>query len=202
MQPLWQDLRCGACLLFKPHGFILIPILTMALSTGFAQIKMRTIPLDVLNEVKLRNAKTEIVTYKNRRALRVTDIAPSVGDGDRLVILSKSEFGDGVIEIDLTGAPGASAVEGARRFVGVAFRLGSDASKFECFYLRPTNGRADDQMRRNHSVQYISFPDFPWQRLRKEFPEKYGVPSGAGLAIVINKSIPTAEGTLLCGEWQ
>jgi hypothetical protein len=33
--------------------------------------------------------------------------------------------------------------------------------------------RADDQVRRNHSVQYISFPEFPWRRLRKEFPEKY-----------------------------
>ena len=27
--------------------------------------------------------------------------------------------------------------------------------------------------RRNHSVQYISFPEFPWYRLRKESPEKY-----------------------------
>jgi hypothetical protein len=44
-------------------------------------------------------------------------------------------------------------------------------SGFECFYLRPTNGRADDQVRRNHSVQYISFRGFPWYRL--ESPEKY-----------------------------
>jgi hypothetical protein len=28
-------------------------------------------------------------------------------------------------------------------------------------------------VRRNHSAQYVSFPDFPWFRLRKEFPEKY-----------------------------
>jgi hypothetical protein len=41
------------------------------------------------------------------------------------------------------------------------------------FYLRPTNGRADDQVRRNHSAQYISSPEFPWYLLRKEFPEKY-----------------------------
>ncbi|MCA1603461.1 MAG: hypothetical protein LC776_18075, partial [Acidobacteria bacterium] len=73
----------------------------------------------------------------------------------------------------MTGEPGPSAGEGARGFVGVAFRIASDASKYECFYLPPTNGRADDQVRRNHSVQYIAFPDFPWQRLRKEFPEKY-----------------------------
>ena len=53
------------------------------------------------------------------------------------------------------------------------FASAADAAKYECFYLRPTNGRADDQVRRNHSTQYISYPDFPWQRLRKEFPEKY-----------------------------
>jgi hypothetical protein len=28
-------------------------------------------------------------------------------------------------------------------------------------------------VRRNHSTQYISHPDFPWQKLRKEFPEQY-----------------------------
>ena len=33
--------------------------------------------------------------------------------------------------------------------------------------------RARDQVRRNHSAQYISHPDHHWQRLRKEFPEKY-----------------------------
>ena len=119
---------------------------------------------------------------QGRKALRVTDIAPaSVGGIDRLIILSKTEFQDGVIEIELTGEPGPNAGEGARGFVGVAFRVGANAAKdaaniatkYECFYLRPTNGRADDQVRRNHSTQYVSFPDFPWHRLRKEFPEKY-----------------------------
>lgn len=61
----------------------------------------------------------------------------------------------------------------ARGFVGVAFRVSSDASKYECFYLRPTNGRADDQLRRNHSAQYISFPDYEWNRLRTEAPGQY-----------------------------
>src|SRR5262249_11420144 len=95
----------------------------------------------------------------------------------QLVILNKPEFQDGMIEIELAGEPAANAGGGARGFVGVAFRVSldaaKDAAKYECFYLRPTNGRADDQVRRNHSTQYISYPDFPWQRLRKEFPEKY-----------------------------
>ena len=55
----------------------------------------------------------------------------------------------------------------------MAFRASKDLSQFEAFYLRPTNGRTQDQVRRNHSAQYISAPEFPWERLRKEFPEKY-----------------------------
>jgi len=90
-----------------------------------------------------------------------------------LVILNGVPFRDGVIELELAGQPGPGAAGDARGFVGFAFRVASDNSKFECFCLRPTNGRADDQERRNHSVEYISFPDFPWMRLRKDFPEKY-----------------------------
>src|SRR5436190_394283 len=58
-------------------------------------------------------------------------------------------------------------------FVGIAFRLQDDLKTYDAFYLRPTNGRANDQVRRNHSAQYISHPDWPWFRLRQEFPGKY-----------------------------
>jgi hypothetical protein len=158
--------------------FVLIAFLNAPLAVGFTQVKPATIPLDDLNEMQPRNVKTEQVTYKGRKALRVTDAGPAnVPDGIQLVILKKTEFQDGVIEIDLTGEPGPNAGTEARGFVGIAFRVNldtsKDAAKYECFYLRPTNGRADDQMRRNHSTQYISYPDFPWFRLRKEFPEKY-----------------------------
>jgi hypothetical protein len=36
-----------------------------------------------------------------------------------------------------------------------------------------TNGRANDQLQRNHSAQYMSHPDFPWNRLRDEYPGVY-----------------------------
>jgi len=181
MQNLWQALPLRACRLMKQPVFILIAGLTLALSTGFTQVKTGTIPLDDL-KMQSSNVRTEWVNYKGRRALRMTDIAPaSVGGIDRLIILNQTAFQDGVIEIELTGEPGPNAGEGARGFVGVAFRVVPEAAKdaanvaakYECFYLRPTNGRADDQVRRNHSVQYVSFPDFPWNRLRQEFPEKY-----------------------------
>ena len=68
-------------------------------------------------------------------------------------------------------APGAG--QGARGFVGIAFRVQPDNETYDAFYLRPTNGRADDQERRNHSTQYISHPAWPWSRLRMETPGKY-----------------------------
>jgi len=178
MQSLCQELRFRARKLIKQPGVLLIALLTLALSTGFTQVKPTTVSLDNPSEMQFRNVKTEQVTYKGRKALRVTDAAPpNVADGIQLVILNKTEFQDGVIEIELAGEPAANAGEGARGFVGVAFRVNLDAAKdavkYECFYLRPTNGRTDDQVRRNHSTQYISHPDFPWNRLRKEFPEKY-----------------------------
>jgi len=158
--------------------FVLMAFVIAPLGLGFTQVKSTTISLDNPDEMQLRNVKTEQVTYKGRKALRVTDAAPAnTPDGIQLVILKKTEFQDGVIEIDLTGEPGPNAGTEARGFVGIAFRVNvdpsKDAAKYECFYLRPTNGRADDQTRRNHSTQYVSYPDFPWFRLRKEFPEKY-----------------------------
>jgi hypothetical protein len=82
-------------------------------------------------------------------------------------------FRNGVIEMEVAGKPNAGAFEGARGFIGLAFHLAADARRYECFYLRPTNGRADDQLRRNHSVQYTSEPDYPWERLRRESPGQY-----------------------------
>ena len=74
--------------------------------------------------------------------------------------------------MDLAGQPAAGAGAEARGFIGIAFRLQGDG-RYEYIYLRPTNGRADDQIRRNHSTQYSSYPDFDFARSRKEAPEKY-----------------------------
>jgi hypothetical protein len=129
-----------------------------------------------LKSLQPHKVKLAEVTYKGKTAIRVTDAMPPLAEGneDRVaLILAKAPFRDGTIEADVAGEPGPAAFEAARGFVGVAFRIAPNVARFECFYLRPTNGRADDQIRRNHSVQYISFPEFPWYRLRKEFPKKY-----------------------------
>ena len=148
--------------------------LTILATCPSQRVLGQTISLDSPEQMKLLNVKTETVTFKGRKALRVLDAAATgAGDEGRLVVLTKTDFQDGVIELDLAGEPAPGAPEGARGFVGIAFRVAADASRFECISLRPTTGRAEDQVRRNHSVQYISIPGFPWPLLRKDFPEKY-----------------------------
>lgn len=60
-----------------------------------------------------------------------------------------------------------------RGFIGLAFRIDENNSKFECIYIRPANGRSEDQLRRNRSTQYFSYPDFKFDRLREEAPGRY-----------------------------
>ena len=87
-----------------------------------------------------------------------------------LALLDGPEFKDGTIQIDVAGAPRPGTPPDSRGFIGVSFRTGAHGAWSDVFYLRPTNGRADDQLRRNHAVQYASDPEFPWYRLRKESP--------------------------------
>jgi hypothetical protein len=78
------------------------------------------------------------------------------------------EFRNGMVEVSVLSRLLPNAPETARGFIGLAFRIDDQNSKFECIYLRPTNGRADDQLRRNHSVQYFSYPNHKFDRLRNE----------------------------------
>jgi hypothetical protein len=113
------------------------------------------------------------VTYQGTTALRLREKAGVAVEADSLAVIPGLTFSDGTIEVDVAGAPRADAFEGARGFVGIAFRLAGDPARYECFYIRPSNGRAEDQLRRNHSTQYVSHPEYPWHRLRRESPGVY-----------------------------
>jgi len=122
--------------------------------------------------------KADVVSYGGRRALHIRndDSAMSASGptgGQSLAIVKSSDFRDGTIEVELVGMPREGGAPDSRGFIGVAFRVQDQGARFEAFYLRFTNGRADDQVRRNHSTQYMSQPDYPWSRLRKENPGVY-----------------------------
>lgn len=118
-----------------------------------------------------KNVSTSQTTFKGRSAIRVL-AAPDAANALSYAVIKDESFRNGTIEVDLAGQPAAGAGEGARGFIGIAFRIQGDG-RYEYIYLRPTNGRADDQVRRNHSTQYSAHPDFDFARSRQEAPEKY-----------------------------
>ncbi|MEK6397701.1 MAG: hypothetical protein V4734_06425 [Terriglobus sp.] len=116
------------------------------------------------------NVKLESVDYLGKRAVKITEDG-HVANAEAYAIVKDTIFHNGVIEVELAGSPAGGASSTARGFIGIAFRLQS--GKYEYIYLRPTNGRAEDQVRRNHSTQYSSYPNFSFSDARQQAPEKY-----------------------------
>src|SRR5579864_7369467 len=169
-----------ACMIRRVHSAwmagvlgagILMPCVSAAQTFELASIK----------GLQPHDVTVEAVTYHGRKGVQVMPaapadaelVAPKNGEGGGIVVLPETSFHNGTIEVDLAGKPRAGAPSDARGFVGVAFRVAADPSKYECLYVRPTNGRANDQVRRNHSTQYISMPEYEWSRLRREAPGQY-----------------------------
>jgi len=118
-----------------------------------------------------KNVTISQTTFKGRSAIQLL-ATPGADIATSYAIVKDALFRDGSIEVDLAGQPAPGAGAGARGFIGMAFRLQPDG-RYEFIYLRPTNGRADDQVRRNHSTQYSAYPDFTFAKSRQEAPEKY-----------------------------
>lgn len=133
-----------------------------------AQAQTKPFPLATADGLTLHNAAAAPAALKGKSGLKLTASAESP-----LALVDGVEFSNGVIEVDLAGEPGPGTGGGARGFVGIAFRVQADRKTYDCFYVRPTNGRADDQERRNHSAQYISHPVHTWSKLRQETPSRY-----------------------------
>jgi hypothetical protein len=134
------------------------------------------------------------VVVDGTKVLRVIKEAAFEGfDGPTYAKLKGLELHNGVIEVQvlsrlLPGAPGL-----ARGFIGVSFRIDADNAGFETIYIRPSNGRSEDQVRRNHATQYFSFPDYKYDRFRAESPEKYESYADMGLDEWISIKIEVEE---------
>ena len=145
-----------------------IPLVTAAF--WFLEPSAHTISAQEIGQLTPHRVKLESVEYRGKRAVKVTEDGV-VPNAEAYAVLKGSTFHNGTIEVDLAGVPAATAQTSARGFIGIAFRLQNN--KYEYIYLRPTNGRADDQVRRNHSTQYSSYPDFDFAVSRLQSPEKY-----------------------------
>ncbi len=97
-----------------------------------------------------------------RKAVRLDERA-----GQGIAWRNGALFAEGTIEFDVRGQ-GAEQ----RSFVGIVFHA-ADARGFEAVYFRPFNFRSADPAKAGRAVQYVSHPEFTWQRLRAEKPGRY-----------------------------
>jgi len=165
---------------------LVLAITAILLLPGGTSAQVKHYPLEAPDGLRLHNVAAEPVVLQGKKGLQVTmseetvrrlkemtpeEQAEAQARVGQYAIIEGLEFANGVIEAEIAGAVAPGAITLARGFVGIAFRLQN--ATYDAFYLRPTNGRAEDQERRNHATQYVSHPDWPWFRLRKEIPSKY-----------------------------
>jgi len=130
-------------------------------------------------EFELKNVTGTIVDLNGEKALKLErDLKAIPFDADRLEAtvdeptyakLTNLNFENGIIEVKmLSRIQNPSPFKAARGFIGIAFRINENDTAFENIYLRPSIGRSDNQFFRNHTVQYYAYPDYKFERLRKE----------------------------------
>jgi hypothetical protein len=118
----------------------------------------------------------------NKEVLKVVkDTSVQLVDEPTFVRIKDLNFKNGSIEVKVLSRLLKNAPAYARGFIGISFRINDDNTKYESIYIRPANGRVDDQIRRNHSIQYYAYPDFKFDKLRQISPEKYESYSDMGL---------------------
>lgn len=131
-----------------------------------------------ISNVESKNVIVSQTVFKGSEAIALEHTAHGNGFGadaagqEGLMFWKDLDFTGGTIELEIASELVENAPDLARGFVGIAFRV-EGVDEYEAIYLRPTNGRANDQLRRNHSVQYISHPEYSWFDLRKNEPGKY-----------------------------
>jgi hypothetical protein len=130
-------------------------------------------PINLVDRLKagtLRAVNRVVTPFPDRPGAVQIAATPGAEPQAGVVWIEGSDLGDGTIEVEIRGRD-----EMQRSFVGIAFH-GKDDKNYEVVYLRPFNFRSEDPVRRQHAVQYVALPDYPWPRLRKEFPEEFENP--------------------------
>jgi hypothetical protein len=150
-----------------------------------AQDGWRTSKVSLKHEVYLGNSSIRMVEV-DEAASTIREM--KAHDDVRSMAWLPVDFHDGTIEVDVASDIAPDAPDYARGFVGVAFRIDAQ-ERHESIYLRPANATVDDQVRRNHTVQYASFPGYDFEQLRKEAPEKYEIFADIALGRWIHMTI-------------
>ena len=142
-------------------------------------------------ELEISNVRASITKLDGEEVLRIErDLEALPFDKDNLfatvdeptfVKVKDLNLKNGIVEVKVLGRLLDNAPPFARGFIGIAFRINENNSSYESIYLRPTNGRADNQLRRNHTVQYYAYPDYKFNVLRENSNGEFETYADIGL---------------------
>jgi len=159
----------------------ILSTIIVAILFGYPDLFAQTIGFDK-SDLEVNRVYLSIEKMNGKKVVKVVIDSTVKGANEPTFVKIKGiDFKDGTIELKVLSRLLKTAPASARGFIGVAFHIDEQNSKFEGIYLRPTNGRAEDQLRRNHSIQYFSYPDYHFDRLRKEAEGVYESYADMGL---------------------
>jgi hypothetical protein len=173
--------RCQFCLPMKSKfTTLLIPVMGIVM-TCLVHARAAEVEVD-LKEHEAVDVTASLEKGLGKEVLQVTK-NPAVKEVDEPTFakLKGITFRDGTIEVMVKSKLLKDAPDFARGFIGVAFRIQKDHTKFESIYVRPTNGRSTDEVRRARAIQYFAYPDYKFSRLREESPGSYEAKADIGL---------------------
>jgi len=102
-------------------------------------------------------------------------------DEDTFAHLLESNFHNGTIYVEMRSRLLPDAPDYARGFIGIVFRSQNNGAEFESYYVRPTNGRHPDPVRRAHGSQYFSYPGYTFSYFREHDISGFEAPCDIGL---------------------
>jgi hypothetical protein len=131
---------------------------------------------------ELHNVTGSVVDFQGKKVLKIErdlktlpfdekNLEKTVDDKHYARLIDIDDFENGTIEVKMySQIQNPSPYPPAAGFIGLYYRIKEDDSAWESIYLRPKVGRINNQMARNHAVQYFAYPDFKFQTLRDKFP--------------------------------
>lgn len=134
---------------------------------------------------ELHNVTGSVIDFQGKKVLKLErdlkafpfdekNLEATVDDRHYARLLDLNDFENGTIEVKMySQLQNPAPYSGIAGFIGVYFRIKEDDSEWESIYLRPKVGRSDNQLHRNHTVQYFSYPNFKFDTLRKIAPFRY-----------------------------
>lgn len=159
---------------------------------SFSTIYCQTIEFEG-RDFEIANVKAAIVQLHGEEVLKVErdltalpfDLKNLAHTVDEPTFVKIKDFNckNGIFEVKiLSRVQQPTPFPGAQGFIGIAFRVNADNTAYESIYLRPNVGRSENQMARNHTVQYYAYPDYKFDKLRAaEYKGQYETYADVGL---------------------